>query len=54
MHPKLVTAMADWLKAPVLKPKTWIQYSGWLSLSSNQHYSKCSILIFFQLRQNRL
>ena len=52
-HLRSCAVVAEWFKAPVLKSKTWVQYSGWSSLSSNQDYIESSILIFFQLRQNR-
>ena len=39
--------MAEWLKAPVLKPKTWAQVSTWSSLLSSQHYIESIILNFF-------
>ena len=52
-HLRARAAVAEWLTAPVLKPKTWVQYSGWSLLSSNEHYIESSILIFFRLRQNR-
>ena len=44
--------MVEWLNAPMLKPKTWVQVSTWSSLLSNQHYIESRILIFFRLRQN--
>ena len=52
-HLRSCAAMAEWLKAPVLKPKTWVQYCGWSSLLSSQHFIDSSILIFFRLRENR-
>ena len=35
------------LSRQCLKPKAWVQYSGWSSLLSNQHYSESRILILF-------
>ena len=45
-------AVAEWLKAPVPEPKTWVQYSGGSSLSSNQDYIKSSTLICFSIVYN--
>ena len=46
-HLRSCAALAEWLKAPVLKPKTWVQLSTWSSLLSNQDYIESSILIYF-------
>ena len=42
-HLRACAAMAEWLKAPVLKHKTWVQLSTWPSLLSNQDHIESSI-----------
>ena len=42
----LVCCRGRMVKGTSAKPKTWVQYSGWSSLSSNQDYIDSSILIF--------